>query len=106
MACHVRLTERRATLARGVCEKVCVKAQHVLSGPWPCRSRKLHFFCKYLLASAFVMCLILVMLWYIPGFRPFNPIYAMTTVSLWCPYICLCLSVHLLHVPCVSSMLV
>ena len=80
---------------------MCVEAQHALSGPWLRRSRKLHFFCKYLLASAFVMCLILVMLWYIPGFRPFNPIYAMTTVRLRCHCICCCLSVLKLQVSCV-----
>lgn len=38
-----------------------------------CRCRKLHFFFKYLLASASVMCAIIVMLYYIPGFRPWNP---------------------------------
>lgn len=45
------------------------------------RSRRLHFFGKYLLASACVLCVIVIMLWHIPAFRPWNPIYAMTTVS-------------------------
>ena len=46
------------------------------------RSRRLHFFGKYLLASACVMCIIVIMLWHIPAFRPWNPIYAMTTVTI------------------------
>ena len=50
----------------------------------------MHFFFKYLLASATVGCVLAAMLWFIPGFHAWNPIYAMTTVScqrLWKPVV-------------------
>ena len=44
------------------------------------RNRRLEFFCKYFLASALVLCSILLLSWYSTGFRSWVPLYGMTTV--------------------------
>ncbi len=44
------------------------------------RNRRLEFYCKYLIASALVLCSILLLSWYSVDFRSWVPLYGMTTV--------------------------
>ena len=68
-------TRMHNVLAMPLCRSTYGRQQCMM-----CRSRRVHFFFKYLLASATVICVLAAMLWFIPGFHAWNPIYAMTTV--------------------------